>query len=188
VLSKALFLGLKNQTLIDIDLHQEDQDPTCIELKLKKWEVALEKYANAEEQVMSEIMADRSDSDEKDLEEYENASYKYKTMVIGFRRDFDAIDSQSSNDSHQSDREIDHVQNSHGLPRLAIHVPPTLQEDLDLRSFLKWRPLWDNYSDLMALSRRSRETRVGAFRQCCSPGFLKIVQHTIGIRPTLIGI
>jgi hypothetical protein len=70
-------------------IYKRGDDPTHLELILKKWECAITKYAQAEEDVMSDPMAVKRDSDALDLGDQEGQFLTFQTKVIGFRRDFD---------------------------------------------------------------------------------------------------
>ena len=62
-----------------------------------------------------------------------------------------------------------------------IDLPPTLEEDTDLITWLQWKPTWTNYAGLLKLNKRDQTTQVSVFWQSCIPGFQNIVNHTLGI-------
>jgi len=132
---------------------------------------------------MADEAADKQDSDSRDLTVHEDAFDEYKTIVVGIRKDDDADRAAEEAARIQGQGAV--VQGGaqrKGLVKIEISQPPVLEEDTDLRVFTQWLPLWRNYSTLSELPLRDRETRVSAFWQVCSKGFLRIITHTIGIR------
>ncbi|XP_059084410.1 uncharacterized protein LOC131881541 [Tigriopus californicus] len=173
----------KSKATSILHLYKKDDDPTQLELILKKWEEALDKYAKSDEVVMTDPMADDKDSDELDLGDHETQFLLFQTKVIGFRRDFNKSQEPTpSPPALDGDGNDGSTHRDHGLPNLTIHLPQTITEDIDLRAFLKWKPTWDNYARLMSLSLRPQSTQISVFWQCCSPGFFRIVEHSIGIK------
>ena len=172
---------IKNSTLLEINQFQKGQNPIHLETLMKMWRTALEKYVNAEDRVMGHINAEDGDFD-KDVAENQVEFSKTEVKVIALREEFDAsmnpVREQDEADLNQSTL----GRNEASLPRLQVNPPPTLEEDTDLRKFIKWVPLWENYAELMELSKRRRPARVGCLWQCCSPGFLKIIRETLGIK------
>ncbi|TRY71124.1 hypothetical protein TCAL_17308 [Tigriopus californicus] len=131
----------KSKATSILHLYKKGDDPTQLELILKKWEEALDKYAKLDEVVLTDPMADDKDSDELDLGDHETQFLLFQTKIIGFRRDFNksqeptpsppALDGDGNDGSTHRDL---------GLPNLTIHLPQTITEDIDLRAFLKWKP------------------------------------------------
>lgn len=123
-------------------------------------------------------------SDAKDIDpnmgDHEDVFFKYKARVVGLRRDREAqllsLIPDTTGVSTESSR------TSNNLPKLSITLPPILKEDTDLREFRRWTSVWENYFMLAELERRPRATQIATFWQCCAPGFLKIINHTIGIK------
>ena len=157
----------------------DGEDPTKLELTIQHWKEALQKYIDADNLVMADKKAERADAD-KDMAAAEVSFFNAQAEVIGFRREFDAPPNNAA--APQQAQGAQPAAPAQGLPKLEINTPPRIQEDCDLISWLKWKPLWTNYSNLMQLGRRPREIQVSIFWQSCSSGFLKIIQHTIGIR------
>ena len=62
-----------------------------------------------------------------------------------------------------------------------IEKPPTLEEDTDLITWLRWKPYWANFEQLIKLEERDRPTQVGMFWQTLSPGFQNMIKHQLEI-------
>lgn len=163
-----------------LDDHTPGEDPILLESFLEHWDDRLQKYLHAEDQVICHPDADAKDADPA-VDEHTNAFFKAKSLIIGFRRDVDASNLQVVRSSQPVP-----IRGSGSsippLPKLDPKRPPTLQEDTDHKSFTRWRPLWVNYARLTSLDQREQQIQVGLFWECCSSGFLRIVNHSLGIR------
>ncbi|XP_059092245.1 uncharacterized protein LOC131887632 [Tigriopus californicus] len=176
---KGVTKRAKRAALDAIQTHVDGTDPYLLELKLQTWESKLNRFQDAEEAVMCHPDADDNDID-KDLDAHEDNFDKARLKVRGIRQNFD----QSILSSQPQASPIPPSQSpSTGLPNLNVKRPPILEEDTNLRSFLQWCPLWRNYSNLIALPKRDHTTQVSLLWECCSPGFLQIVHHSLDIRP-----
>ncbi|TRY79779.1 hypothetical protein TCAL_17059 [Tigriopus californicus] len=71
----------KSKATSILHLYKKDDDPTQLELILKKWEEALDKYAKSDEVVMTDPMADDKDSDELDLGDHETQFLLFQTKA-----------------------------------------------------------------------------------------------------------
>ena len=157
--------------------YAEDSDPSLLEKHVQEWERRLRRYQEADELVLCHVLADDNDAD-KDAEQLEANFLDVSVRVIGLRRNFDAINTPIAPAAIQSNNQVREPQ----LPRLDIKRPPTLEEDTDYRTFFRWRPLWDNYAKMVYLDKRDRPIQISVFWECCSPGFLRIVNHSVGIK------
>ena len=100
---------------------------------------------------MADKKAERADTD-KDMAATEVSFINTQSQVIGFRQEFD-----EPQNNHAVNAQPQPAQGAQlvaqGLPKLEVNTPPTIQEDCDLISWLKWKPLRTNYSNLMQLGR-----------------------------------
>lgn len=176
---KGLTTRAKKATLDALESHSDNDDPFYLESKIRSWETKLNQYRDAEAAVVCHAASDDKDVD-KDLDLHEDEFDRAQLRVRGIRQDFDRDLTTITGRVADS---INHIPQQPGLPKLNIKRPPTLEEDTNLRSFLQWIPLWNNYATLIALSKRDRVTQVSLLWECCSPGFLQIVHHSLGIKP-----
>ena len=176
---KSALTKVRNRTLTAIQAHDAANAPTALELRVTKWQEALQKYEDADHLIQSHSGYEAAD-DDKDFDEQGEAFIEASSTIIELRQAYDATQQPQAQPVQPPPAQ----NQGRNLPKLQVSLPPTLEEDLDLRVFTKWKPLWNNYSRLCELDQRDRETRVAAFWQCCSPGFLNIIHHTIGVTPT----
>ena len=176
---KSALTRVRNAAVLAIDNHTEGEDPSILEAHIRVWQERLQKFQDAEDKVMCHTDSIDGDTD-KDIGEHEDKFLQSQVQVTGYRRDFDADNAvqppapnPNANQNNQGQAQ---------LPKFEAKKPPTLNEDIDHRAFIRWRPLWQNYSNLISLTRRPREVQVGIFWECCSPGFLRIVNHGLGIK------
>ncbi|XP_059096764.1 uncharacterized protein LOC131891250 [Tigriopus californicus] len=180
---KAALTRARNVAESALEDFSVGDDPVLLENFICHWDERLHKYLNAEDQVICHLSSDVKDADPA-VDEHTSAFIKAKSQVTGLSRDFDAIrlrnltvPIQTSSGSNHG-----HGQTTPGLPRIDAKRPPVLQEDTDHKAFTRWRPLWNNYSRLTFLDQRDQAIQVGLFWECCSGGFLRIVNHSLGIR------
>ena len=161
------------------------------EIDFKKWEEALDRYIAAEEAVMASPKVDPKDADE-DLVKAEERFSRYKAIVVGRREELNKAEAEEERAAARAAAQQANQGNRQGqqgaapaqgpiLPKLVIDLPPVLEEDTDLITWLRWKPTWTNYAGLLKLNDRDQRTQVSVFWQSCSPGFQKIVTHTLGI-------
>ncbi|XP_059095941.1 uncharacterized protein LOC131890587 [Tigriopus californicus] len=155
-------------------------DPVLLENFLGHWDDRLQKYLFAEDQVICHLDADANDADSA-VDEQTNAFFKAKSIIIGFRRDVDASNLQAVG-GNQPDPARGSGIPPLPLPKVDAKKPPILHEDTNHKVFTRWRPLWVNYARLTSLDQRDQAIQVGLFWECCSPGFLKIIVHSLGIK------
>lgn len=164
-----------------LKVYVEGDDPTLLENFLGHWDERLQKYLHAEDLVMCNLASDPKDADQA-VDEHVTAFFTAKTTITGFRRDVDAAVLRQVA-VNQPVPIPDSRQAHPAVPKLNPKKPPILEEDTDHRLFVRWRPLWYNYAQLSYLDQRERTIQVGIFWECCSPGFLSIIRHSLGIRP-----
>ncbi|XP_059087688.1 uncharacterized protein LOC131884068 [Tigriopus californicus] len=176
---KAALSRARNVAESAFEDYVEGERPTLLERFVNHWDDRLQKYLQAQDQVVCHLSSDSKDADPA-VEEHLEALFKAQSKLIGFQRDVEAslLRAAGEHRPHPS-RESGQTLS---LPRLDAKKPPLLQEDTDHKVFTRWRPLWDNYSLLIYLDQRDQLTQVGLFWECCSSGFLSIIQHSLGIK------
>ncbi|XP_059078527.1 uncharacterized protein LOC131876991 [Tigriopus californicus] len=174
---KAALTRARNVAESAFQDYVEGDDPGLLEEFLGHWDNRLQKFLSAEDQVNCHLASDIKDSDPA-VDEHVQAFFKAKSKVVGFRRDVEAViirtepirPVRESGPSRQS------------LPKIDAKKPPILQEDTDHKMFTGWRPLWNNYAKLIYLNERDQDIQVGLFWECCSSGFLRTINHSLGIK------
>ena len=190
---KATVTRVSNRVATGINNADPTDEAALIqaEFEIKKWEEALERYVAAEEAVMASPKVDPADAD-GELSAAEDRLARYTAMVRGRRKEFDKAEAEEERQAAQAAAQGNPAQpqaqgqaavNPPGpsLPKLVIDLPPILEEDTDLIAWLRWKPTWTNYAGLLKLAERDQRTQVSVFWQSCSPGFQKIINHTLGI-------
>lgn len=178
---KSALTRARNVAESSLEDYVVGDDPILLENFIGHWDARLQKYLDAEDQVICGLASDVKDADPA-VDEHVKAFFKAKSIINGFRRDVEAnlvnvsLSNQGSN-LHPNSR-----QDRFSLPKTVAKKPPMLEEDLDHKDFTRWRPLWNNYSRLIYLDQRDRSIQVGLFWECCSSGFLRLVNHSIGIQ------
>ena len=185
--SRAGFKANMTRVRKQVDMEMENYagpDPSVLEECLEDWRESLKKLQEAEVKVLCHEDATQQDAD-KDLPEIEVTFRRVKVEINGYRRDYDAglaAAQAPANPPPNPQQGQQQQQRAPALPKIEIKKPPTLEEDTDHRAFARWRPLWDNYAKLVELDKRVNGVQVGLFWECCSSGFLRIVNHGIGIK------
>ena len=194
---KATVTRISNRVTAQINnADPRDEAPLIqAEFEIKKWEEAVDRYVAAEDAVMSAAKVDPNDAD-ADLSTAEDRLARYKAIVVGRRKELDKAEAEEARAAAQAAAQANRgnqgrpaqgggqaAANAQGpnLPKLVIDLPPILEEDTDLITWLRWKPTWTNYAGLLKLEERDQRTQVSVFWQSCSPGFQKIVNHTLGI-------
>jgi len=163
-----------------IEDHIDRDDPTLLENHFAIWTQRWDKFQKAEEAVICHPEADIADAD-KDIDEHEDAYARAQTRIVTFRRNCDHAQVQPVAVPVGAVAGAEAVGDNR-LPRLDIKKPPILKENTDHRAFMRWKPLWENYTQLVQLPTRPRNVQVGMFWECCSPGFLRTVNNSIGVK------
>jgi len=180
---KANVTSLQKKTSAAADDYDEEENPRLLEVMLEKWLAAWGKFEVAEQKIIENEFAEQRDLDQ-DKSDMEDILIKYESLIRGYRADYDVKQVQEQRES-RADGDPAPAPQPQGratLPKLTVHLPDKLDEDTDVRTFRRWLPSWENYARLVELEERGRQTQVATFWQCCTPGFLKIVNHTIGIQ------
>ena len=113
---------------------------------------------------------------DKDFDQLEDEFFTTKIKIQGYRREFDkaqlpaqpAVVQANNNDQNRRSK-IDY------------RKPERLKEHTDLKDFLRWKPTWTNYATLVDLAQLNRDKQVGIFWDCCTPGFLNTMKHSLQI-------
>ena len=190
---KASNTRARNRTVTVINDLGDGDDPILAEQLIEDWKKKLDKYSDCDEVIQSHVDYDRGHTD-NDVDKAEMEYFRAKSQVIAKRREFDLQQAQEQAEAAAADQNpaqgnnnAQGQNNGQGqnarLPKVDAKRPETLQEDCDHRVFKRWRPLWRNYANLTMMTDRHQQVQVAMFWECCSPGFLSMVQHSLGIRP-----
>ncbi|QQP56798.1 Uncharacterized protein FKW44_001582, partial [Caligus rogercresseyi] len=163
----------------------DEEDPSVLEMALEDYTTAFAKYDAAADAVEAHPLAEPVDLD-NDVIRILNTLRLDQLLTRGFRKDYDAQQVQAAAPAQANPPQAQALPangnvNDHA-PRFNAKRPPTLEQDIDVRKFAGWTPHWDNYYYLAKLNSQPQRTQVAAFWECCSPGFLKTIVHSIGIR------
>ena len=120
--------------------HRQDQDPSRLEGHLERWRIALEKYEQAEDQVITHVDAVPGEDFDRDLVDRQNLFIDAKVILKGLRVDFDIVRAPPA---PQQVAQAPPVQGAVGQGHHAAKVnapkPPILEGDTDYKTFSKWR-------------------------------------------------
>jgi hypothetical protein len=167
----------KTRTAIEeaIASHGPGTDPGRLEQRIEMWSQKLAKLQAVDQDIMCHPEGDEADYDTEVLVQ-EIAYGNAKSDIINLRRDYEKSLEEPMVAA------VPQPANGRSLPKLDIKKPPVLEENTDHRAFLRWKPLWYNYARLVDMEHHSREVQVGLFWECCSSGFLRIVNNSVGIK------
>ena len=178
---RATFKGLVNNrrknTEEAINNYVVATDPSLVEAYFSNYDEYYVKYKETDEEILLHPDHDDKDND-KEFKKVTDLYLGTKVYVHGLRKDYDKSLIQPVVAQQPAGGGGGQVK----PPKIDYNKPPTLREDTDLRAFIRWKPLWENYSRLAELSKITREQRVSLFWQCCSPGFLQTINHSLGIK------
>ena len=150
-----------------------------LEKYLAQYEKYYNKYLEAEEGIHQHPDMDKTDLD-KDERDITRVFFETKVGIKGLRREFDkpqpAVQTSGGNQTATGGQGP--------VSKAKIHhsKPGTLQEETDLKDWIRWLPTWNNYVVVTELANQPREIQVGTFWECCSPGFLNTIQSSLGIK------
>ena len=187
---KASVTRIRNTATPEIDAADGREEPILLEEYIVGWQAAIQKYVAAEERVMASAKYEAGDADD-DVAEQENAFFQAKASVRGLRQEYDQRQRRQQEQQQRQQQQPQPQAAPQGapaqaapapkLPNLVIERPPTLEEDTDLITWLRWKPFWANFAQLSKLEERDRSTQVGMFWQSLSPGFQNMIKHQLGI-------
>ncbi|XP_059078478.1 uncharacterized protein LOC131876950 [Tigriopus californicus] len=176
---KSALTRARNMVKVSLDEYVDGEDHSLSENLLRHWDDHLQKFLAADDQVMCGLASDMKDADPA-VDDHVQAFLKPQVLITGYRREVEAVNRQTMVNSNVAAPIPD---GRHPvLPRLDAKKPPLLEEDTTHKTFVRWRPLRNNYSQLTYLEHWERAIQVGFLWECCSPGFLRIIQHSLGIR------
>lgn len=162
---------------------EDGDDPTKAEVMLESWKKKLQRYEEAEDKVVCHPASDVNDED-KDFTDQLMRFSDAETIVKGRRRTWDraqeaamaaAAPDPIADGGGGGDQQIRHLQ------RVDAKKPPMINDQTDFRSFMKWKPLWENYAMLVSIDQRPQRVQVGMLWELFSAGFLRTVRNAIGI-------
>lgn len=110
-------------------------DPSLLEEYLGTWKTRLQKFLEAEDMVACHEDADTIDLD-KDTVEHEDAFFRVKIKIQGYRREFDAGVIQQEQRSPVPASTSGPGRPNPTLPKLDARKPPILKEDTDHKTFV----------------------------------------------------
>ena len=184
---KASVTRIRNIATREIDIADGRDEPILLEEYIGEWQTAIQKYIAAEERVMAADKYEDGDAD-TGAEDQQDAYLQAKASVRGLRQEYDQRQRRQQQQQQQQALQQAPPQGGQAqvaqpprLPNLVIEKPQTLEEDTDLITWLRWKPLWANFAQLIKLEERDRPTQVGMFWQTLSPGFQNMIKHQLGI-------
>ena len=148
----------------------------------KSWITRSKKYTKLEEEIEIHPHSDPNDLD-KDVDDIIKDFFDMAVAVEGLRSEYEKQQQQITAQNQQQQTPASTGGQGQAVKNKIHHSKPeTLQEETDLKDWIRWMPTWKNYIVVTELANQPREIQVGTFWECCSPGFLNTVQNSLGIK------